>query len=152
MVLISDLVSLTQLFRKALCWTNNCDILYVLIRILVFASDKLYSHGFKQKENEVIDLCNYEIEVHISSIGPKESIFQFLSLSSVSFMRVGFIHSYTRQLFPIGEGVQCGMHLWTLGLKISEENKSTFPHTRGREILGKMWFQPGSVPFSVAIT
>lgn len=53
-------------------------------------------------------------------------------------MTIGFINSYTRQLFPVGEGVQSGMHLWTFGLKISEENKSTFPHTHGRKILGKM--------------
>lgn len=40
-------------------------ILYVLIKILMFVSDKLRSHWFKPKENEVIDLCNYEVEVHI---------------------------------------------------------------------------------------
>lgn len=96
----------------------------------MFVSDKLYSHGFKPKENEVIDLCNYKIEVHISSIGPKESIFQFLSLSSISFMSVGFIHSYTRQFFPIGEDVQSGMHFMDIGaqdLRRKQKHFSPYP-------------------------
>lgn len=68
-VLISDLVSLTQLSRRALCQTNTqlwCTV--YINQNSWFASDKLNSYWFRSKENECVGSCNCRTEVHLRYI------------------------------------------------------------------------------------
>lgn len=94
------------------------------------------------KDNELIDSCNYKIEVHFGYNWTQRVNFS-LSLFFCFFWVLVLLTSIEDRFFQSRNVSQSSLNLKTLGLEIPEEEKDSFPLSMAGTSLGSPWFQPG---------